>query len=414
MNVLFIHEVDWLGKIVFDIHSLSEALSLLGHDVYAIDFESLSSRGSIFDFGSLKTKVIDNAARANPEATIHLRRPGFIKFPGLGHPSAVFTHYLEIKNTIKEKNIEAIVLYSAATNGLQTLHLARKFNIPVVFRAIDILHQLVPFPSLRSLVKLLEKKVYAGADFLLPHTPKEAGYLTTMGAKEANIKLLALPVEMNLFHPSPESTELRQKSGLGEQDQIILFQGTLYPFSGLDLFLYQFPELLEQIPNAKLLLVGNGPQRPELERIVTQLKLHKNVVMTGFQPYDMVPGYINLATVCINPFLINSITREIFPGKIPQYLACGKPVISTALPGLMTVIEGEKQGIIYVNSISEMINELISLLKSSERRQKLSQAGLNYTRQVHSSEQVGRQLETILKEAIKDKHDGRIPERTQG
>ena len=49
----------------------------------------------------------------------------------------------KIAKTIREKNIDAIVLYSVPTNGLQTLRLAKKFNIPVIFRSIDILNQLV-------------------------------------------------------------------------------------------------------------------------------------------------------------------------------------------------------------------------------------------------------------------------------
>ncbi len=403
MNILFVHEVDWLNKVVFDIHSLAESLSVSGNQVYVIDYESLWARKGRFDFGSMKTREVDNAARANPDATIHLRRPGFIKIPGLSRLSTGFTHYLEIQKTIREKGINAIVLYGVATNGLQTTYLAKKFNLPVVFRAIDIPHQLVPYPILRPIVKLLEKKIYSGVDLVLPHTPKEARYLIAMGARQAKVKLLALPVETNLFRPFPDSAELRRKWGLGEKDQIILFQGTLYHFSGLDLFLRQFPVLLEQVPSAKLLLVGDGPQRPGLERIVTQLDLQRHVVITGFQPYQTMPNYINLAAICINPFLINDVTREIFPGKIPQYLACSKPVISTSLPGLMSVIAGEDQGVIYVSSIHEMIEEIASLLKSTERRQQLGYAGLNYVRQVHSYEKIAHQLEIILEEVIKEK-----------
>ena len=40
MNILFVHEVEWLHKVVFDIHLLSEALSLLGHQVFAIDYDN--------------------------------------------------------------------------------------------------------------------------------------------------------------------------------------------------------------------------------------------------------------------------------------------------------------------------------------------------------------------------------------
>jgi glycosyltransferase involved in cell wall biosynthesis len=403
VNILFIHEVDWLNKVVFDIHSLSEALALLGHQVYAIDYESLWTKNSLFDFGSLRTKEVANAARVHPEATLILRSPGFIKIPGISRLSAGLTQYLEIRKTIIEKKIDAIVLYAVATNGLQTLQLAKKAHIPVVFRSIDILHRLVPHSFLRPIVKWLEKKIYSEVDLLLPHTPKEIEYLISMGAKKAKVKLLALPLETNLFHPSPGSTELRRKWGFGEEDRIIFFQGTLYDFSGLDLFLREFPALLEQVPAAKLLLVGDGPQRALLESIIAQLNLKDKVVITGFQPFAMVSEYTNLAEVCINPFAINNITREIFPAKIPQYLACGKPVVSTALPGLMSVIPGEDQGIIYVDSVPTMIKEVVSLLKSPECRHRLGQAGLNYTNQTHRSEQVGRQLETILQEVIAKK-----------
>ncbi|GAG20575.1 unnamed protein product, partial [marine sediment metagenome] len=261
--------------------SLSESLSLMSHRVYAIDYESTWARNNVFDFGGLATREFNNVNRACPGASVSLRRPGLIKIPGLSRLSAGFTHYLEIQKTIKDRNIDAIILYSVPTNGLQAIHLARKFNIPVVFRSIDILHRLVPYPILRPIVRLLEKKVYSGADLLLPHTPKVARYLIAMGAKEAKVNLLPLPVELDLFRPFLDSAELRHKWGLGEQDQIILFQGTLYHFSGLDLFLHQFPTLLEQVSNAKLLLVGDGPQRPVLERIVAQLGLQKQVIITG-------------------------------------------------------------------------------------------------------------------------------------
>ena len=157
--------------------------------------------------------------------------------------------------------------------------------------------------------------------------------------------------------------------------------------------------------------MGDGPQRPKLEGIIAELGLQREVIITGFQPYHTMPNYINLAAIGINPFLINDITREIFPGKIPQYLACGKPVISTSLPGLMSVIAGEEQGIIYVNSIDEMVKEAVSLLKSTERRQKLGYAGLNYVRQVHSCEKIAHQLQTILEGTIKEKQSGKVSKR---
>lgn len=403
MNILFIHEVDWINKVVFDIHSLAEALSLSGHRVFAIDYKNTWSKKGFLDLGSLKTEELSRVSRAFPGSSVCLRRPGFIKIPALSRLSAGLTHYLEISRTICEKNIDAIVLYSVATNGWQALRAARKFNVPVLFRSIDVANQLVPYPILRPVVRFLEKKVYSQADMVLTLTPKLSQYVTNLGAEEARVKLLPMPVDTNLFHPAVDTAEVRQKWGFGNTDRIVLFMGTLFDFSGLDVLIPRFSEVIRQVPEAKLLVVGDGPQRPKLEGIIAECNLQEQVIITGFEPYETMPQYINLATVCINTFLTTDATRDIFPGKTVQFLACGKALIATALAGMIAVIPGEQQGVVYADSIDGMVEEIASLLKSPERRQKIEQAGLNYVKQVHSHDAIARQLEASIEEAIRDK-----------
>jgi glycosyltransferase involved in cell wall biosynthesis len=408
VNVLFIHEVDWLAKVVFDIHTLAESLSLRGHQIYAIDYENTWRRKNPFDLGSLKTREFDGISRAFTGASVSLRRPGFIRIPGLSRLSVAFTHCQEIRRTIREKSIDAIVLYSVPTNGLQAIHLARKFNIPVIFRSIDILNQLVIWPALRPVTRFLEKKVYSQADMILTLTPKLSRYVVDMGARDARVKLLLMPVDTNLFHPSVDFTEVRRKWGLTDQNPVILFIGTLFDFSGLDILIRRFPEVLREIPEARLLIVGDGPQRSKLDRIIAEAGLQQKVIITGFQPYETMPQYINLATVCTNTFLITDATRDIFPGKIVQYLACGKAVIATRLPGMVAVIPGEGQGIDYADTVDDMIGEIITLLGSNERRRQLEQAGLSYVTQVHSYDKISQELEASLEKAIKEKKNEAI------
>ena len=412
MNILFVHEVDWLAKVVFDIHFLSEALSLLGHRVFVIDYENEWSRNGSFDMGSLRTKQVDNISRAFSGASVYLRRPGSIKIAGLNRISAAFTHYLEIKKTIQEKSIDAIMLYSVPTNGLQTIHLAKKFNIPVIFRSIDMLSMLVPYPVLQPVTKFLEKRAYSKVDAILPATPQYSKYVGDMGANESKVKLLLFPIDTGLFRPAVDCSEVRQKWGFSESDQIIVFIGTLFKFSGLDAFIREFPEVIKQIPEAKLLIVGDGPQRPKLERIITELGLERRITITGFQPYQTMPQYINLATVCINSFLISDTTMDIFPAKIVQYIACGKATVATALRGITTLLPGESHGVVYANSAAEMAREVVSLLKSAEHRQQLGRAGSNYVRRIHDYKKIAHQLETILEEVIKEKRNGATSKRT--
>ena len=406
MNVLFVHEVDWLKKVVFDMHFLAEGLSLLGHRIYAIDYEDTWSRNGFLSLGRLTTEEVSGVSRVFTGASVCLRRPGFIKVPGTSRISAAVTHYLEIQKTIREKDIDVIVLYSVPTNGLQTIHLARKFNIPVVFRAIDILNMLVPYPMLRPVTRLFEKKVYSAVDTVLPNTPQYLQYVVKMGADESKVRYLPFPIDTDLFCPSIDSSEVRKKWGLAENDQVIVFIGTLFNFSGLDDFIRHFPQVTREIPEAKLLIVGDGPQRPKLEQIIAELGLEKQVIITGFQPYQTMPQYINLSAICINTFVINDDTMDIFPAKIMQYVACGKPTVATALRGITTLLPGESHGVVYVHDAAGVASEVLSLLKTTERQQALGGAGSNYVRQNCGYQKITHELETILEEAIKKEHDG--------
>ncbi|GAI06769.1 unnamed protein product, partial [marine sediment metagenome] len=115
----------------------------------------------------------------------------------------------------------------------------------------------------------------------------------------------------------------------------------------------QMPSILEEIPEAKLLIVGGGELSEKLERIVVDRALKDKVILTGFQPYEKVPAYINIADICINPFQLNRITKDVLPSKILQYLACGKPVIASLLPGLASIIPDESCGIKYSKDMRE-------------------------------------------------------------
>ncbi len=374
---------------------------MLGHKVYAIDYKNKWKKNSLFDFGSLATTEYPAVSRAMQGSSVCLRSPGFIKIPGISRLSVSITQFSEIKRTIKEKNIDVIMLYSVPTNGLKVITLAKKLGLPVVFRSIDILHRLVKYPLLRFPTKLLEKQVYSRVDEILAITPNHSKYVIGLGAPEERVKLLLLPIDTQIFHPIADVSEFTTKWGLKRDDPLIVFIGTLFDFSGLDGFIREFPEITRQVPEAKLLIVGNGPQYSKLKQIIAELNLEKQVIMTGLQPYQTMPYYINMATVCINPFLDTKATRDIFPGKIIQYLACGKATVATPLLGITSLLPPGSKEIIYSENASGIAQEIISLIKSPELRQQTGIAGLNYVKLKHDQKVLSQQLEKDLEDLIR-------------
>ena len=394
MNLLFVHEADLLNKVVFEIHNIAEILSK-NHNVFAIDYEEKWKRKSIFDLGTLRTREFEPVNRAYNSKGFILRRPGIIKLPLLSRLSAFFTHYFEIRKIIRDEKIDAIILYSAPTNGMQTLYLAKKYNIPVIFRSIDILNQLAPNRFFRAPTRIFENRVYKNVDRISAITPMLSDYVIKMGASEEKVEVLFTGVDSRQFNPKIDTAELMQELHLNNDCKVIVFIGTLFEFCGMDRYIEQFPEVLKEFPETKLIVVGGGFLLEKLEKLIRDLKLEDNLILTGFQPYEMMPQYINIADICINPFQINDTTRDIMPGKILQYLACGKPVIATPLPGMKAVITGEEKGVVY-SEIDEFGMRTIELLRNEEKRKTLGESGLMYIKINHEWNEIAHKLEEKL------------------
>lgn len=385
MNILIIHEIDMLRTVTFEYQTWCELLSLQGHNVYVIDYESLWDKHSNSKYQELRV------AKAYPDSKATLIRPPFIKIPILSRVSAFFSHYKVIEKTIKEKKIDTIILYSVPTNGLQTIYLAKKYHIPVYFRSIDILHKLVHNPILSCVTKELEKYVYSHADLILTISPKLSDYVKKLGAK--NVRYLALGVDTNVFKPHPPDKDLREKWGIKETDKVIVFVGTLPTFSGLDNFLKVLPTIQAKT-NAKFMIVGDGIQRSKLERIIKKNNL--DVIITGYQPYADIPKFINLADICVNTFPILPMTNDIFPTKVIQYLACGKPVVSTKLAGIKALIKDGSDGVLYSTNFTDMAGNIIFLLENPTALKLIGNNGLRYVKQNHDYGNIIRELESIL------------------
>ena len=357
MNILVVHETEYIDKVIYEYQIIPEILSARGHNVFVIDFPTNWSKAGQNNWISEGVSY-PSVSRAYKSNSITLIRPAFIKIPVISRITAFFSYFFLIEKTIRDKGISHIVLFSVPTNGLQTIVLAKRRHIPVLYRSLDVSHQIVPHPLLRLPTIALERFVYKYSDKISAITHKLVEYVIRNGAKPENCSFLPTGADADIFYYQPKDKQLLDKHGLSENDLILLFSGTLYNFSGLKEIICAIPSKLSELPNLKLLLVGGGEQYVGLEQVVSELGLQDRVILTGFVDYREVPIYINIADICINPFVINDITNIIFPSKVYQYLACEKPVIATKLRGMLDIFppNGQDRGIYYFDTLDEFFN----------------------------------------------------------
>lgn len=370
LNILFVHEVDLLHKVVYDIHIIMAQLSARGHRVYAIDCADPNPKAFL---EMLKTRSIP-MSRVNGSAVVDLLRPPVIGLPILNRLSSIVSDYVLIQKVIEEKRIDLIVVYSAPTNGIQTIRLARDAGIPVAFKAIDFLPELVRFPLLKEFTGLTEGMMYRNADCVLASTPRIKQEAIAQGADPKRVFISPNGVDPEVFCPQAKDTGLMSELGIEPSDRVAIFVGSLFSFCGVAGVVKEFEVLVSRAPKAKLLVVGDGPDRPRIERLVKRNGLSGRVLLTGFRQFQEIPRYINLAEVCILPFDLNPTTEGIFPIKIVQYLSCNKPVLSTVLPGVRDFLQPETSGVIYAEP-ERFASVLGDLLSDEDRAKKLGMKG---------------------------------------
>ena len=359
MNILIIHEVDWIKKITYEIHHLSEFFSKYGHNVFAID---LPDPGYV-SLNKSKFNDVKHYHRLYDDASVHLFHTPIIPIKGLHRISAKLLSYRFIKKILIENNIDIVFLYSVLTNSEATLKASKELNIPVVHRTLDVIHELLREKFLRGIAYKIEKKIYPQFDLVLCHTPFMKNWAEEMGAKSVNV--IVQGVDSNIMKPIPKNKNLQKSLGISDDDRVVMYLGTVYSFSGVDTIIESIPNIVKEFPHFKFLVVGGGPDLSKFKTKAKEYNVEKYVIFTDFVPYKEVLNYCSLAEIFVNPFQIIGLSDKLSPVKIFDLLSCAKPVIATPLQGLLHDFPRNSNVLIY-SDLPDFEKNIITLLNNTE------------------------------------------------
>lgn len=345
MRLLFVHEVNYLRKVVYEIHDFPELLSLRGHEVTFVDFPEGEPRAGLRKVLDLHTEVRPHQHRAHAGASVELRTPGRVLPPPLDRLAASVTHVPVIADALRGGRFDAVVLYGVPTNGWQTVRLARRYGVPLLFRAIDISHELRP-TAYGWLIRKAEHYVYRNADGVSANNVALRRYAIEAGAAPERVTVEYPGLDLEHFTPGPKPVDLLARYGLDPSDRVVLFMGTFFRFAGLDWFIDRLAPTLRARDDVKLLLIGGGERADELRAQATRLGLDGKVVFTGFVGYPDLPRHLRLGDVGVNPFAEELVTNYALPGKILQYAGAGLPTVCTRLEGMQGMVP-EGEGVTY-------------------------------------------------------------------
>jgi len=356
MRILVVQESDWIARGPHQSHHLMERMVSRGHEVRVIDFDIVWRNNPERKVLSPRLEV-RTPPKVIPDAYITVIRPAIIQLPLLEYVSLLYSHRNEIIHQLDTFKPDVVIGFGILNTRI-AISQCHARNIPFVYYIIDELHRLVPQSFFRGDARSIESGNMKQSDLVLSINEGLREYTISMGAASEKTRVIRAGIDLAWLQ-SADREKKRKELGIGQEDIILFFMGWLYEFSGLR---EVASELMKQDPSSRLrlLAVGEGDLWDELQEMRSTAGSGERIITVGWQPYATIPGFLAAADICLLPAENNAIMRNIVPIKVYEYMAAGKPVIATELPGIMKEF-GSDNGVVYVENAGEVVRKATEL-----------------------------------------------------
>ena len=239
---------------------------------------------------------------------------GIIRVPGVelkkmyGYRLTGF-YFKKAMQIIKDFGVELIHNQTDIGIGQFARIAARQLNVPLVY-TYHTAYEDYTYYVVHGLMDRIGKKAMRGyaksiakgcTEFITP-SMKTMEYMRTIGS-DIYINVVPTGIDFSLFDESRVDKErqkvFKKEHGIGENTKVFLLLGRVAKEKSMDYSIRGFAEYLKKHPDAdtKMLIVGDGPQRAELEALVKELNITDKVDFIGKVPASEVPFYYHLADI---------------------------------------------------------------------------------------------------------------------
>lgn len=189
------------------------------------------------------------------------------------------------------------------------------------------------------------------------------------GTKKIVNDFYNVPIEKIGIIPNGIDTDLFHMNNI-KNSKIVFFSGVMYHHRGVDILLKSVQAVVKKIPEVKFLLIGEGPESENLQKIVKDYKIEKNVEFRNWLERTEIINFLSEATIGIGPLRSTTVTKDALPIKVLEYMAASLPIIAqkNTLPHDI-LIDGENG--FFVNNEEDLASKIIDLLENEQRAKKM-------------------------------------------
>ncbi len=182
--------------------------------------------------------------------------------------------------------------------------------------------------------------------------------------------------------------------GFESKPLVVLMLAAFEPRKRHQEFISVFGAVLRQQPNAVLLLAGTGSETPAVRAYIKNLNLTDKIKLLGYR--DDPEALITLSDICML-----ASEREGLPRSVIQYVAGGRPVVATALPGLEILIQHGSNGfLVPVDDLQAMVPHFLGLMEDETARVEMGKRSADRNLEAWESQHMVAQINALVEELV--------------
>jgi len=180
------------------------------------------------------------------------------------------------------------------------------------------------------------------------HTRREA---ISLGAPSERVTVIHNGVDCDIFTPHPKAVA-RQRLGLPE-GRLLLYCGQLIPRKKVETLLNALPLLLPDLPDLKVAIVGDGPERARLQAKALEMAVSGRVLFAGAQSHKELKWWYRACDAVVIPS-----TAEGLPIVMLEAMACGRPILAASPEiGIYDPLKDQETGLLFTPATPDRLAE---------------------------------------------------------
>ncbi len=233
-------------------------------------------------------------------------------------------------------------------------------------------------------VKLAEKlipRIYRNIPMVVvSNSTKEE--LVSKGFLEENISLVYNAVDSSAYKYEPDKKSPKP---------VIGYLGRIKKYKSVNHLILAFDEVIKTIPEAELILVGDGDYLPEVKRLTAKLNLQNKVTFTGATHFQSKIDFLNKMW-----FMVNPSPKEGWGLTVIEANSCGLPVIAANSPGLRDSVVNNETGLLYPYGDTKKLAQLIiNLIQNNKLRNSFIKPCINWANQFNWNKSANDMIQLI-------------------